>query len=272
MLAFIIPLKSKSQSKHWASDCALLEATLLSLLNSKNKNYKIYLIYYDEPILKINDEKIIFIQYDFPFMSFENTPAALETEYRSASDKIIVARRWDKSKKIFLGCKKAKEDGCDYIMAVDADDLLSNKLLSYIDKRLTEKKVSGFYINRGFLYRPASKRMIRVDKNMQEFNGSTHILHADLVTIPDFDSLFYKDFNLFTSHGWIVTRLKSEHNIDLERIPFPAVMYVAHGGNISNVSNLNIKEKIKQQIKLIVRGKWVNKEIKKEFCINELYT
>lgn len=193
----------------------------------------------------------------------------LETEYRSANDKIIVARRWDKSKKIFLGCKKAKEDGCHFIMSVDADDLISNKLVGYIAQREEQEKISGFYINKGYLYRPSSKRMIRVNKNMQAFNGSTHILHIDLIKIPNFDNLLYTDINLFTSHGWVVARMKMEYDVELEPIPFPAVVYVAHGGNISNVSNLNMIGKLKNIVKLIVRGKWVTKVIKKEFCINE---
>ena len=269
LFAFIIPFKPKSQSLNWQKDCALLEATVNSILSQTAENFKIYIVCYDQPTLHpaIKAEKINFIQYDSPFIPFESTPAALESEYRTAKDKIIVARRWDKSKKIFIGCKKAKEEGCKYIMVVDADDLISNKLLAYIDKRLEKEEVPGFYISKGYLYRPPCRRMIAVNKNMQGFNGSTHVLRSDFVKIAGFESLDYTNFNLFTSHGWIISRMKQEYGIDLESIPFPALMYVAHGGNISNISNLNMMEGLKYLAKLIVRGKWLDKNIKREFGV-----
>lgn len=265
MLAFVLPFKPKSQSRNWQKDCALLEATISSLLNQESEDYKIYVVYSDNPNLQLLSDKISLIHFDHAFVEFENTPDADNS--LSNRDKLIVARRWDKCRKIFYGCKKAKEDGCLYIMSVDSDDLISNKLVSYIDEKTREKDIPGFYITKGYLYRPSSKRIIRVEKNMQSFNGSTHILRSDLIKIPDFENGGWLDFNLFTSHGWIVDRMKLEHKVDLEPIVFPAVIYVAHGGNISNVNPVNIFPLIKYFTKLIIRGRWVTNDLKKEFSI-----
>ena len=117
----------------------------------------------------------------------------------------MLERRWDKSKKIFYGCKIAKEEGCTYLMSVDADDLVSNRLVSYIDDRIKENDVPGFYIKKGFLLHTGEKRMIKISEGMQNFNGSTHILKTDYVEIPDFNTGEWMDYNLFTSHGWILT-------------------------------------------------------------------
>lgn len=267
MLAFILPFRPKSQSKDWQKDCALLEATIGSLLNQDSDNYKIFVVYSDTPDLPVLSAKVSLVHFDHSFVEFENTPDVDST--LSETDKLIVARRWDKCRKIFYGCKKAKEDGCQYIMSVDSDDLISNKLVSYIYKRILETDIPGFYITKGYLYRPPSKRIIRVDKNMQGFNGSTHILRSDLIKIPSFESGGWLDFNLFTSHGWIVSRMKQEHKVDLEPINFPAVIYVAHGGNISNVNPVSILNLLKYFLKLIIRGRWITKELKQEFALQK---
>ena len=266
-LGFIIPLKPKSQSKDWAKVCALLKATITSLLNQTSTNFKIYVVFTDDPKIEITSERLIFIHFPFPFAT---TSEILESEtilYRFGNDPIILERRWDKSKKIFYGCKKAKEDGCKYLMCVDSDDLVSNKIVAHIEKKLEENATPGFYIEKGYLYRSGKKRMIYISRDFQNFNGSTHIIREDFITIPDFEKGVWMDYNLFTSHGWIRYRLNETYGIELDPIAFPAVIYVAHGGNISNVCNLTMKEKMKNFVKLILRGQWIDTNIKKEFSI-----
>ena len=244
-----------------------MEATILSLLQQQSRNFNIYVVYSDDPQLNIVSDKLHFIQFPFSFVSFEDIPDSTEMLHYFSNDKIMMERRWDKSRKIFYGCKAAKEGGCTYLMSVDADDLVSNKLVAHIEDRKEERDIPGFYIDKGYLYKNGEKIMIRIDKGMQNFNGSTHIIHTDFITIPDFEKGVWMDFNLFTSHGWVVHRLKEEKGIDLEPIPFPAVIYVAHGGNISKVNQLNIKDRFKQIIKKIIRGQSVNTNLREEFTI-----
>lgn len=267
MLAFILPLKPKSQSKDWKKDCALLDATIHSLLNQQNGNYKIYLVFSDEPQLQSISDKVILVKFPFSFYSFSEIPGSKNILPHFNNDKTMLERRWDKSKKIFYGCKVAKEQDCGYLMSVDADDLISNKLVTYIDNQTQGNDIPGFFVDKGFLYYSGKRRMIKINKGMQNFNGSTHILRAEFVTIPDFINGEWMDYNLFTSHGWILSRLKEKYGIELEAIPFPAVVYVAHGGNISKVSQLNFKEKFKHLIKLIIRAQHINATIEKEFAI-----
>lgn len=267
MIAFILPLKPKTQSKNWEKDCSLLQKTIESLLNQRSSNYKIFVVYTDEPLIKNADSKITWVKFPYPFVAFDAIPEASEILPHFNFDKLMLERRWDKSKKIFYGCKQAKEQGCTYFMSVDADDLISNRLVEYVENRMSTDDCPGFYINRGYLLKYGSNRMIRMDDGMQNFNGSTHLLRSDLVPIPDFEKGKWLDYNLFTSHGWVLHRLKESRNVQLEAIPFPAVIYVAHGGNISKVSSLGFKEKIKRWIKLIVRGQNLNQPIRTEFAI-----
>lgn len=267
MIAFILPLKPKAQSKNWEKDCSLLQRTIGSLLNQRNSNYQIFVVYTDEPLIKNTDSKITWVKFPYPFVAFDNIPDASEILPHFSYDKLMLERRWDKSRKIFYGCKQAKEKGCTYFMSVDADDLISNRLVEYVEERLSRDDCPGFYINRGYLLQYGSNRMIRMDDGMQNFNGSTHLLRGDLVPIPDFEKGKWLDYNLFTSHGWVLHRLKESRNVHLEAIPFPAVIYVAHGGNISKVSSRSFVNRIKRWVKLIVRGQQLNKCIRKEFAV-----
>jgi hypothetical protein len=267
MIGFILPLRPKSQSTNWQKDCALLEATIKSLLNQSSGNYKVYIVFSDDPKLNITSCRLSLVYFPFPFLTLTEIRNSASLLDGFGNDPVMLERRWDKSRKIFYGCKKAKEDGCSYLMSVDADDLVSDKLINYVEQRVNEKELPGFYINNGYLYKLGSKRMIRIFKGFQNFNGSTHIIKSEFVTIPDFQNGTWMDYNLFTSHGWIRQRLKDTHGIELEAIPFPAIIYVVHGGNISKLSQLNIKDKLKQIIKKMLRGKMIDAKIREEFAL-----
>lgn len=265
MIGFILPFKPQAQSKNWQKDCALLKATIGSLLRQQSEAYKIYVVYSDKPQLDIDAEKLKLVAFPYPFVTADKINNAKDILHHFKYDNTMLERRWDKSRKIMYGCMAAIEDGCDYVMSVDADDLLSNLLVKYIEERTKETKLPGFYINKGYLYNYGSSRMISINGGMQNFNGSTHILHAGLIKKPDFENGQWIDFNLFTSHGWILYRLKEEAGIVLEPIPFPAVIYVAHGGNISNVSSQKGIGILKHWAKIILRGKHIDSIIRKEF-------
>jgi len=265
MIGFVLPFKPRSQSKNWEKDCALLEATIGSLLRQQSGDYKIYVVYSDKPGININSDKVMLLAFPYPFVTSDKITSAKEILHHFKHDNIMLERRWDKSRKIMYGCVEAIKDGCDYLMSVDADDLISDQLVKYITERTKEIKLPGFYINKGYLYNYGSSRMISINEGMQNFNGSTHILHASLIKETDFENGQWIDFNLFTSHGWILYRLKEELGIELEPVPFPAVIYVAHGGNISDVSSQKGLKKLKHWAKIILRGKRINNIIKKEF-------
>lgn len=267
MLAFIISLKPKSQSKNWERECDLLKQTLQSLLNQTSSNYKVFVIFSDDPQLQNLSDKVMFIKFPLHFYSVEEIPESTILLPDFGNNKTLLERRWDNTKKKVYGCKIAKEQGCTYIMAVDSDDLMSNKLVAYIDERISQKDIPGFFIPKGFLIHYGKKRMIKINKGMENFNGSTHIIKSDFVSVPDVYTGKWIDCNLFTSHGWIRSRLKKQYDIELEAIPFPAVVYVAHGGNISNVSHQKFKQKLKHLIKLIIRGQFVNRHLREEFSI-----
>lgn len=268
MLGFILPLRPQAQSKDWKKDCKLLEATIGSLFNQRSQHYSIFVVYTDLPRLPqefLNSDKLNLVYFPYPFMQSADIPDANEILYLFSNNELMLERRWDKSRKIFFGCLQAIAAGCKYLMSVDADDLISNKLVGHIEKEAQNLDIPGFYINSGYLYRIGESKMISIPNDMQNYNGSTHILHSKFIKMPDFEKGKWLDFNLFTSHGWIRERLKQESNSTLIPIPFPAIVYVAHEGNISNVGYLKGLDRFKYFLKIVLRGRKLTQKTKKEF-------
>ena len=230
----IIPFRPKVSSANWETESQLLRQTLFSVLNQSYKNFKIFVIYTDLPIDPVQDSRISYSYLEGGYQSYEQIGHREKLLQHFQSEKLVVSR-WDKGKKIVFGCQLAKEAGCEYIMPLDSDDLISSRLFAYCAAEAEKKSAMGWYAEKGFLYQQGSRHLIRVPKNMRLVNGSTHILKAQLIQIPHKDSTDWLDFNFFTDHGWIKDRVQESNGAILEPIPFPAVVYVVHKSNISKV-------------------------------------
>lgn len=244
-------------------DNELLNSTLNCLLNQTEGNFLIFVVYSEKPICLLKDAKINYIQSPFPFLDYEQIPNH-EAELEWHKDKELMARRFDKSKKIIYGCKFAKERGCKYLMAVDADDLVSSKIVAFLNKNNEKGTCPGWYINKGYVLKKNHWFGVK-NLNMHSFNGSTHILREDLVDIPDFYNSGYVAFSMFTAHGWTKNRIKDYYNEELNQLNFFGVIYIVHSGNLSRIASIYSEISIKNISKRIIRGKYINKKIRKEF-------
>jgi glycosyltransferase involved in cell wall biosynthesis len=264
-IAVIIPFRSASASKDWVTESAILKRTIKSVLNQSYGHFKVYIIYTDAPLDQVKDARVEYVQIPFPFQEYHQIDHRDELMKLFKSEKLVVAR-WDKGKKISYGSKLAKEEGCDYIMSLDSDDLLSNKLFAHCVSEASKKKCSGWYAEKGYIYQHGSNFLIRVPKMMRYINGSSHILKSEFVEIPDFISTKWEDYNLFTDHGWTKQRIKETYNELIEPIPFPVVTYVAHKSNISKI-NSEFGFQFRKIAKRIIRGVWLTRKLRAEFNI-----
>ncbi len=269
MIGFVVPFRPKSESKDWQNDCLLLQHTVDSLLNQLDDAFEIFVVYTDEPSIKISDKKVHLVHFPFPFTGIDKIEGHEKILHQFNNNTKMFERRWDKGRKICYGSMIAKKNGHKYIMSVDADDLVSNKLVQHLRERTAGKDVPGFYIEKGYLYSSGASAMIKVPEKMHLFNGSTHILREEFVPIPDFSSNDWHDYSLFTSHGWIRNRLKDKYGIIIEPISFPAIIYIAHSGNISKVNQLGFKDRLKRFVKLIVRRQPITSKIRAEFLLRD---
>lgn len=264
MLGFVVPVKQKKLSKNWEMDNALLERTVRSLCQQTLGDFMVYIVHNEKPEIGFSHEKIMFCRYPFDFLRLRFIKDAAEYSTRYSDD--YLEKMMDKARRFSFGAKIAKDSGCSYVMSVDSDDLISNKICQYVENN---KGGAGWRITKGYIYNNNSFFMEKNNK-IYGINGSTHIIRGDLVKIPCFESTNFVDYNLFEAHGYTAKRIYVEFNLALEDLPFPGVVYVVHDNNCSGIRGLVSHNKVKNIIKIFIRGLFINKEIRREFCIYNL--
>lgn len=265
MTGFLIPFKPRTTEHSWATDQELLKKTIASILNQVSENFRIYVIYTDLPDSKLDDGKVQYIKSPFPFLQYDDIPAN-EEMLPYHKDKRLMEKRFDKGKKLTYGGMVARQDGCTYLMAVDADDLISNRITEFVDKHNNHNTAPGWYIDKGYVLQTGSRWALK-KKNMNYFNGSTHIVRADLIKVPPAGSTHWHDYSFFTSHGWIRERLKMYDDIDIYPLGFYGVIYVVHSNNTSDVQAIFTKSSFKNWLKRIIFGRLITQKIGREFSI-----
>lgn len=271
MVGFVIPFKSRAKSKNWTLDCSLLNRTLGSVLNQTDEKFKCYVVYSDLPLDPLQNEKIVWVQFPFPF--FDRNSIEDAEKYNSFGK---TQTEWehlpfffDQGKKSLYGTAFAKREGCNYIMMLDADDLLSNKLVAYINAQDLAYNC-GFYVNKGYLYAENELFLTRVPDQMNFMCGSVNIVRSDVIPDIDFTINTYENYSFFSAHSYVRTRIQYSHSQTIKPLPFYGLIYVFHSSN-EMASKTDLKKLTLRNIaKRIVRGKFITPKIKKEFGIYKL--
>ncbi len=264
MLGFVVPFKSKLKSQNWEKDIHLLNHTLHSLNNQVIRDFRIYVVFTDSPALDYIDKNIFFLKYPYPFLKVTEIDDYENFLCKHYSDK-IGEFMFDQGKKILWGCQQAANDGCNFVMSVDADDLVSNKIAGFVSENLHEQY--GWFVNRGYIMKEKSSILIKVKNNMNYLNGSTHIININILPKVNFESKRLEDFTFFSSHGYLRDRIKNAFDETIKPLPFYAIIYLIHNSNWSNYKKTLQKQLIKTFFKYLLRGKWLTNSIKKEFGI-----
>ncbi len=71
--------------------------------------------------------------------------------------------------------------GADYIMWVDSDDFVSNRLTEFVH---THHGDDGWYSDAGYFHVAGSRTVRPLEHEFHQRNGSTHILRADITGVP----------------------------------------------------------------------------------------
>lgn len=129
MLTFIVPIKSERVSGDWLEFCKLVERTFKSICNQTDQNFKLVAVCHEIPQIDFSHKNIHYLKVDF------EPPIKKDGE---SDDSINKRRELDKGKKLKLGAKYSKEKfDTDYVMTVDSDDYVSNRIVAYVN---SEKK------------------------------------------------------------------------------------------------------------------------------------
>ncbi len=215
MLVFVVPLKSRKASKSWEKVCQLFERTVKSICNQTSDQFRAVIVCHDKPSISFHHPHITYLEVDFP--TFHNM------DYEQQKD--------DQRRKVAIGQLYAAEFNPSHTMKVDADDLISNRLVEFVEKH---PKSYGWYFESGYEYEYGKNFIYLRSSNFYRHCGTSNILRYDLWEWPknpeelDSDSLFQS----FQCH--VKTReIMAKKNTPVTALPFPGAIYnIKHGENL----------------------------------------
>jgi len=215
MIFFGIPLRSKAASKNWENVTRVFNRTLNSVYSQTDPDFKIYVACHEIPVLdRAYDERVEFLVSD------QDTP---KTAYEMLLDK-----GW----KISMIARRIREAGGGYVMLVDSDDLVSNRIAGYVNSR---PLCSGYLSSFGFVYNEGSDYVQKAGA-LHRLCGSCAIVYYRPEDLPDempesfFDDSPSEKWVIRMAHPRIPECLK-EQGRSLSTLPFPSTVYVRNTGD-----------------------------------------
>lgn len=216
MFCFVMALKSKALSKDWGRVCRLFEASLMSAYRQTDPDFRIIVVCHETPsVVQKYDHRVEYINVDFPPPEQMTTPLCMK----------------DKWTKIHLGMIRAGEHRPDFVMLMDADDLVSNRLVAHAH---AHKQSNGWRIRLGYDYAFGSRWLHSNNK----FNcGTNAIVSARLIHFPKEVSPESREKCVVLRYGHTaIEEQLAKMGTPLEVLPFHGAVYVhSHGDNDSHI-------------------------------------
>jgi hypothetical protein len=211
---FFIPLIPKMYSQDWQRIGTILNATLASLANQRSREFKALLFAHDVPD-----------NMDTRGIDLE----VIEPDWTAASTG-GVARRDKRWKRALMGAELRRRGG-GYGMILDADDLVSDRLVDYVH---AEQDPNGYIIENGYLIDYASRRIAPLPGAWPEpfykYCGSCAVFHMTPEELPvDRQDETPNRWHELKGHpNWRTKQARLGR--PLRPFPFPAGMYVQNTG------------------------------------------
>ena len=251
---FGIPLRSKASSSNWQNVCRLLEYTIKSTLNQTNQQFAALIAGQDEPDTDVlNNSKVTFLKVPF------GEPARAEEYWK------------DQRRKRRLLLAELKARGGGYLMFLDADDLVSKKLVEFV---LRDNNRVGYTITDGFTFGLETRRLRSINTSFHQMCGSSCILFFTTTELPD----TYNDDNRYLCDEFEHHQTFREDALRLGRplgnVPFRAAIYIRQTGDNQSVKRglvpptSRLKAIIGPLVSQFLNSHELEKEVTRDFGIN----
>jgi len=177
MLTFIVPVISREISDNWDLVLGNLRKTLASIKNQTISNWRVLIVSQTKPDVEYIEDKIIYIHADFK-------PAAKPPEnIKLSAMKRSVCRRandLDRVRKIRVAAATLHEYRTDFVMLLEADDLVSNRLCEFV---MENKEANGWSIQEGYTWDGRSGYMFQTNR-FNAISGSSWIVKVFYEMLP----------------------------------------------------------------------------------------
>jgi hypothetical protein len=227
MLVFVIPLKSPLASSNWEKVSQLFEITLKSVCNQTSDKFQVIVVCHQKPTISYSHPSVTYLEVDFPI---------------SANPDIRTKRR-DRVRKVLTGMVYARRFKPSYVMKVDADDCISQRLAEFVDQN---PQCNGWLVNQGYEYQEGSKFIYLRKSNFYRHCGTSTIIKFDLLDLPlNPESMDYEE--LVQYH---LPHSKTDKNISkkgntLDCLPFIGAVYIIKNGENTYPREKKLPEVIK---------------------------
>lgn len=226
MMTFLVPLRSKKVANDWNRCCDLLTRTLKSITSQTSDDYHVVVVCHELPEKLFEHSKIAYHTVDF------DPPVYTGVNYLTEGD----PGEDDKARKLLAALELESVQSSEYVMPVDADDLVSSGIAQFIGESKS-RDIPGWYLKKGYLYLEGKNYLFLNNENFNVRCGTCIIIQPKLLPYL-VDTGVRKHFK----HARI--RL----NKDQELLPFPfaaAIYSMANGQNL--FMNTNSVNKLKHR-------------------------
>lgn len=245
---FGIPLRSRAVSRSWAGVTFRFKNTLRSLLNQRHHDFRIAVACHDIPDLpELSDSRVHIIQANYPAPIY------------------VAEYMVDKTRKRELIGQHLRELGGGYLMYVDDDDLVSNRVVEFVRSRPVSH---GYIIKRGYEYRSKEKRL-QIAPRFHRVSGTCAISHWDVNDLPlvafQRERVLFRDV-VETSHAYWEDLFRCMKR-PLSLLPFPGAVWVMHEENVS--STLDLWRWKRKVLRAVIPYTEITPKLRQEFCLPE---
>ncbi len=264
VVSFIIPFASQAYAKDWNLACNHLRQTVRSLLNSEDSRLGIVVVGNDHPGETLPpDDRVHFIS------------APMCGGLGKLRDTATMVR--DQVTKMEIGWKYVQKYlPSRYVMRMDADDLLSRKVVGYLAK---EDK-PGYRVSDGLIWNSEDRWFIEKTEKFDLLCGSSNVFRFDVAGNPvDLSRLLdpVPDHILAAIPGLRCTLITNRFHayagkamalsgLQIDRLPFGAAVYRV--GNLNSEMQRNTKShSLRFLLGRIRRLRLITHSIKTEFSI-----
>jgi hypothetical protein len=239
MIYFGIALRAKKASKNWNEVCRCFNATLCSIYNQTDRDFKVIVVCHDMPELDgVYDEHVQFICVDIPVP--ENVGEMMK----------------DKGNKVYI-CMHAiynslyiKKNVGTHVMIVDDDDLVSCHIAEFVNQAKDDRCYQSDY---GYIYHK-NERYIKKAMALYRTCGSCSIIYYridELPPVPFEERKKEKKYLFEESHRVLPVFCKKEGK-RFGKTPFPTTVYLLGTGENHSIMcgvGLGWKRRLEQKLR-----------------------
>jgi glycosyltransferase involved in cell wall biosynthesis len=257
MLYFVVPLKSGNVSDDFTKVCSLLKRTLASICNQTCGEFRVLIVCHDQPDGIAEHPKVEYVTVPF-------APPPPSVKELPSKERLSVLHA-DKGRKLIRGLEVARNEGSDYVMFVDADDLVSRRIAELCACVGHE---NGWFIDKGYRMDETSPWIVYRRSRFNLECGSSYILRtskAPFPEVPDY-SLDYSDYYIrrYVSHAHVGISME-KNGTPLGACPFHGAVYYCNDQAIFSKNGRGRTTLWWAILRALLKGKPVTSSFRAEF-------